>query len=41
MLNPNKNNSLYKIELISSYKEKGYVKLSKHICFWGKLFFNF
>ena len=36
MFNPNKNNSLYEIELISSYKEGSYVKLSKHI--WVKFF---
>ena len=39
VLNPNKNNSLYEILLISSYKEGGYAKLSKHICFWGKYFY--
>ena len=33
VLNSNKNNSLYEIELISSNKEGGYVKLSKHIRF--------
>ena len=38
MLNPNKNNSLNEIELIGSYKEGGYVKFSKHICFSGKCF---
>ena len=41
MFNPNKNNSLYEIELISSYKEGGYVKLSKHICFWLIFFLTF
>ena len=41
MLNPNKNNSLYEIEWIGSYKEEGYVKLSKHICLLEQMFLTF